>query len=588
MRPSPPPPATPGPGLGWPAVIVTDAAGLITHWSATAELLYGWSATEALGQPILDLSVDRHDQATAAEIMAQLGAGEPWQGRFVVRRKDGAPMPVMVVDAPLFDAAGTVVGVVGLSVPINEPAVDAAERGTGKGAMGEGATADLGPERGMGDGGTGDGWREAAERLVRLAERRADLAARRLRALQRIAAALAGPADPLRVADLILTEVAPHTGGTTRAFWLVDHEAGELRLVRGDEDRPRTRTYAVIPLTSGLPGAEVTRTRRPVYLETLQQRDADFPSLADVDGFNSCAVLPLVTSAGVTAVIALGFPGDHVFDADERLFLEAVADQAAQALDRTRLHARHVEVVQLLQQSLLPPRLVDVPYADLAAAYYPAEDGTDVGGDFYDLFPLPGGRWALMIGDVRGTGPAAAALTALVRHTARAVARSGAPAPAVVAAVNDALADSADDETFCTFIYVEAAPTVDGIDLRTVGAGHPPPFIVHPDGTSEILHAPGPLLGVIPGARYVETRARLEPGDALMLYTDGVIECRAQAPSDEALRAFFDEHRLGEALAGAAGSGAAGLVGAVEMALLEFAGGRLADDVAIFAIRATP
>jgi serine phosphatase RsbU (regulator of sigma subunit) len=408
----------------------------------------------------------------------------------------------------------------------------------------------------------------------------------RLSRLQRVAGALSVLLTPAEVADVILREAAPELGGISRALWLLSEAGTELELV--DPARhERAAPFASIPIGSDLPGAVVTRTAKPIFLTTRAERDAQFPALAGTGPQVSIAVLPLTAGGGTVGVLACSYDEEHAFADDERRYLLAVSELASQALERSRLHARQVEVARALQSSLLPPELPTIAGIDLAAAYHPAWEGTEVGGDFYDVFPLPGdGGWAFTIGDVCGTGPAAAAVTAQARHTVRAVLRTGVAVDAAMALVNDTLVESLDAERFCTMILVEARTSPGRVELKLIAAGHPAPLVVRAAGGVEALPSRGALVGAFPGRTYAVDRVQLGPGDVLVLYTDGVVEARSAAPDPHGRFGFFGDHGLLAVLEPLAGAGAAAIVSQVEQAVIGFSGTRLADDVAVLAIGA--
>ena len=277
--------------------------------------------------------------------------------------------------------------------------------------------------------------------------------------------------------------------------------------------------------------------------------------------------------------------GSEPYGEDDIDLAGEIGLRASDAVDNALQHERRVAVARALQASLLPPEIVSVPGAEVAALFHPASGGVDVGGDFYDLFPVDDRRWVLMIGDVSGSGTAAAALTAQVRHGARVAARAGLEPANVVAAVNATLDETTGSEWFCTMVYVELVPHEDGIDLQVICAGHVPPLLVA-SGTVEQLECQAPLLGVLPGATFTPRRLRLAPGHALLMVTDGATEARSaerRGPDT-----FFGEERLREVAEQAAGRDAQGLVDAVADAVLHHAGGQLDDDLALVALRVVP
>ncbi|GLW14825.1 hypothetical protein Stsp01_15680 [Streptomyces sp. NBRC 13847] len=290
--------------------------------------------------------------------------------------------------------------------------------------------------------------------------------------------------------------------------------------------------------------------------------------------------VPLATRGrtfGVLTLLATGRPlDDHIIALAEEL-----ASRAAASADNAHQFSDRVQLARDLQAGLLPPELPTIPGVQLAASYHPAGEGLDVGGDFYDVFPLPDDRWAVMIGDVRGRGAAAATTTGMVRHTARAAARLLHDPAAVVGAINDALTGSsvnADD--FVSLVYGELSPGTSPLTLDLLRAGHVPPLVRRTDGTVEQLAQSGLLLGVAPEFDGSPCRVELYPGDSLVLVTDGITEARSADGE------FFDEHRLAEALLGCGSSGAPGLIAAVNAAVTAFAGPSTPDDQAALILTA--
>jgi PAS domain S-box-containing protein len=260
-------------------------------------------------------------------------------------------------------------------------------------------------------------------------------------------------------------------------------------------------------------------------------------------GLASAMVVPM-SARGRTlgAITFVTGPTRRGFSEEDLVLGEELGRTAGVAVDNARLYRERDEIAHTLQQSLLPPQLPEVPGLDIAAGYRPAGEGIDVGGDFYDMFALEG-AWALLIGDVCGKGPEAAALTALTRYTIRAAAPGSERPSEVLAILNDAILRQRDDSRFCTAIFarLEASPR---LRLHLANGGHPPGLRRRRDGEIEKLPATGDLLGVFTDPRLPDQVLELEPGDTLVFYTDGVTE--AQAP-DRILRTrdlagVLDEH----------------------------------------------
>ncbi len=176
-------------------------------------------------------------------------------------------------------------------------------------------------------------------------------------------------------------------------------------------------------------------------------------------------------------------------------------------------------------------------------SFHPAERGLDVGGDFYDLFPLPGEAWGFVIGDVCGHGAEAAAVTALTRHATRSIARLVSRPRDVLAMVNEELRTS-DHNRFCTALYGRLDPVPGGMRVTLASGGHPPPLVRRASGQIEALREHGPLLGVFPSAAYPEVTVELAPEDTLLVYTDGLVERNPRLLGDAALSALLASLRF--------------------------------------------
>ena len=208
----------------------------------------------------------------------------------------------------------------------------------------------------------------------------------------------------------------------------------------------------------------------------------------------------------------------------DELELRRSARDAVASAEHRRSEVEHL--AQALQSSLLPPSLPDIPHVTIAARFQPASR-FEVGGDFYDVFPVTGDVWGLVIGDVMGKGPHAAALTSAARYTIRAAAILEASPVQVLATVNQAMLTErshAMEAPFVTVLFARVEPCPAGVRLRLSVAGHPLPTVLRADGRIEVVGEPGTLLGVLPGVELVETIVDLAPGDSIVLLTDGVLD----------------------------------------------------------------
>ncbi|MEU1628170.1 SpoIIE family protein phosphatase [Streptomyces sp. NPDC020096] len=300
-------------------------------------------------------------------------------------------------------------------------------------------------------------------------------------------------------------------------------------------------------------------------------------------GITGYVCVPLATRGRAFGVLTL-LSTDRPLDGHVVALAEELARRAASSADNAHQFTDRAQLARDLQAGLLPPELPSIPGATLAASYHPAGEGLNVGGDFYDVFPLSGDRWALMIGDVCGRGALAATTTGMVRHTARAAARLLNDPAAVVAAINEALTEGdTGEDRFVSLVYGELRHTASHLALALIRAGHVPPLVRRSDGSVEELTEPGLLLGIGPDSDGCPCCVDLYPGDGLVLVTDGITEARS--PSGE----FFGEDRLADALVTLRTTSptADALVESVTAAVTAFAGGSTLDDQAALVLTAT-
>ncbi|WP_245737861.1 SpoIIE family protein phosphatase [Streptomyces sparsogenes] len=283
------------------------------------------------------------------------------------------------------------------------------------------------------------------------------------------------------------------------------------------------------------------------------------------------AVLPLPAQGRVVGVCLVGWEEPHEFSPEERSLLTATAGLVGQALMRAHAYDAEHELATMLQRSLLPRRLPALPGGVAVARYLPAMSGLEVGGDWYDVIPLPNGHVALVIGDVQGHSAGAATIMGQIRTAIRAYAVEGHP-PDVVICHSNRLLVGMETELFATCAYVEL--DMEEGDAWFVRAGHPPPLLRHPDGsTEEVAVEGGPPLGVLADAEFALTAVGLAPGTVLALLTDGLVES-ASVPLEDGLRRV--RGALSEADPSDAGRLADSLLGDLS---------RRDDDVALLLLR---
>jgi len=285
-----------------------------------------------------------------------------------------------------------------------------------------------------------------------------------------------------------------------------------------------------------------------------------------------------LTARGVTlgALVVVRGQG-RGFSEDAVALAEAVASRASLALDSARLYEQRSRVAAALQASLVPAALPAVPGVDVAARYRPAIEQLDIGGDFYDMFGAED-DWLAVLGDVCGKGVDAAVLTGRARQSLRTAAHFERRPGALLSAFNTVFYEDTSDR-FITLVCVRLKPAPDGrsADVEIAVAGHAGPVVVRADGRAEQLEIEGTVAGVLPDVDYPATTIRLEQGDALLLFTDGVEEARGED-------GFYGLDRLLALLSEYAGAGADAICGAVEQDVVEHLDGRSHDDIALLAI----
>ena len=411
---------------------------------------------------------------------------------------------------------------------------------------------------------------------------------RHLAAIQRVTAALAGAPDADAAFEQLLPTLCTELDWDAATIW--QPEAGRLQhagsWAAAGEQLPRLQSEAAgrtFGRGEGLPGLTWQR-RRPVVLadlwsdERFLRRDA-----ARDDGIRTGLAFPVLHGDTLLAVCELFSREAREVPGDLLEVLATAGRQMGQFLSRLHAEAQVRSLAETLQRSLLPPSLPPVPGVRLAARYRPGGAGLLVGGDTYDVLPLPDGCWMVLIADVCGKGAEAAAMAALARHTARAAATAGSGAQGVLTAVNAALLG---EETpgplrFVTACCVVLRPHPRGVTATLSIAGHPRPVLRCPDGTCTEVGTPGRPLGVDPVAGYAELDLQLAPGTTLVLFTDGVTEARG------ADGAQFDEEGLLSVLRETGGQDVEATVEAVQAAVdRHLTGSRHErDDLAVLALQ---
>lgn len=276
--------------------------------------------------------------------------------------------------------------------------------------------------------------------------------------------------------------------------------------------------------------AEVIRSGEPVLVESIKEAELgsaakDASHLEELRRFigASVMVVPLTTSHHrVGAITMLSVSPKRRFQPQDLEVIEELGRYAGLAIENARLYRDKSHIATTLQRSLLPPALPDLDMLDLAVRSIPAGAGYEVGGDFYDVFELDDGRCVLVVGDVQGKGPEAAALIGLVRHTLRTAIQYERDLDRILPVVNDAIL-SGKSGRLCTVALVVMTPDRPGCLIETVCAGHHQPIVLRSNGELGPVGGLGMVLGVFTDPPVGTGSDRLSPGDALALFSDGIL-----------------------------------------------------------------
>jgi len=299
-------------------------------------------------------------------------------------------------------------------------------------------------------------------------------------------------------------------------------------------------------------------------------------------GLRSSMVVPLAARGRVFGAIAfIAAESGRLYDAQDLELAEELGRRAGVAIDNARLYRERDYVAQTLQRSLLPPRLPDIRGVELEARYYPLLAASEVGGDFYDVFELGAGAWTLAIGDVCGKGPDAAAVMAVARYTLRAAAMHEGRPSGVLRRINQVLLGPVSDQRFCTACCARLRLDEGRGRLTICSGGHPLPILVRANGEATTVGKAGTLLGVLSDLSLTDVAVDLAAGDALVLYTDGLLDERHGGASG-------GETKLIAVLAEHAGQEARRMAQALDEYLVRTHGDSPRDDAAFLIARVTP
>ena len=357
-----------------------------------------------------------------------------------------------------------------------------------------------------------------------------------------------------------------------------DSRTGEL-VVLGDAE-----PGGVVVSRGRLEGLPLSRILHTGHTEQLE--GSELSGLVPIEPFrqSATALAPAealgfgLTARGTTfGVLVMLRRANAGFSADDVSFGQRIAARASLALDSARLYEETARVASVLQQHLRPPALPDIAGLRVAARYRPAAEHLDIGGDFYDVIGQHG-DWLVALGDVCGKGVEAAAVTGQARQSIRTAAYFDRHPPAVLSALNTVLHQTGSTQ-FVTVLCARLRPHKDGthadVDLAT--AGHPAPLVLRADGRVDQVGVYGMAAGLVAEMRYGAGTLRLDRGDTMLMFTDGVDEARGSAGQ-------YGMDRLHSLLPAYAGAPPEVVCEAVERDVMEYLDGRPHDDMALFAV----
>ncbi len=523
------------------AVLSKDLDGIITAWNEAATRLYGYTAEQAIGKPIY-IIVPPGRETEEERILERIRRGErvePYETERV--RRDGSRIDVSLTVSPIKDP---VLGIVGASHVARDITAD--KRG-----------------------------RNAQEFLARAAA-----ALEASLEVDEIARTIVETAVP-DLAELCVIDFLEEDGTIGRAtVAAADPQiARELDTIR--------REYP-LDLEGDHPVAHVLRSGRSLVLQNLKEpgirhgvaqseKHREFIGRAD---YNSAAVAPMFARGRLVGALSfLHITRDRHFDEDDLTLLEDLSTRAAMALDNARLYAERDRIANVLQRGLRPDEPQPIPGLEVSVVFEAAGEGVELGGDFYDVIPVNGVHYVL-VGDVAGHGAEVAAYTAQIRHTVRALARLATAPAEIVERVNTVLVETDTGERFATLQLARIETRESGaIDVELASAAHPPAVIVRADGSTQTLSG-GAIVGVWQQVEVAVHRFSVEPGETLLLYTDGWLEAGP-------VELHRTPEELAQEIAGIADDDLEAVLDRLRADAVDRAGSELRDDLVLLGLRPT-
>jgi serine phosphatase RsbU (regulator of sigma subunit) len=405
---------------------------------------------------------------------------------------------------------------------------------------------------------------------------RARVTSARLRSLVDLAAAIGSVEDLDALLHLVTGEAARLLGSDMASLFLLE-ERGDVLLGRAHVGMSDEVVVGMRILLAEWPEvSEVLRTGWPaVHARADQVRGPERPYIERF-GIRSYVAVRLGTQSRPLGILFVNYTGRrHRFTRPELAFVETLTSYLSVTIERARLVSVLREAVTSLQAAVLPASFPTVPGLDVGALYRSASEVAQVGGDFYDLFALEGGRVAAVIGDICGKGVAAARHTVRLRYELRTLLDEGHPPGRTLTRFNRQVIGEIAEDEYATLLLLVLDPATGAVSWSS--AGHPPPVLACP-GPRALAFAGSLPLGLFPDASYHTARFTMQPGRCLVLYTDGVVEARN-----------LDGQELGteglEAAIPPMSASAAAIAEVILKQVLSHTGDHLDDDAAVLVLR---
>ena len=526
------------------AFVAFGGDGIVLRWNDAAMRMFGWPTHEAIGRPLRELIFPEEEKPRHDERRRRLVQGEETVMVMTIetafRRRDGSTFPGEETISRIR---------VGGDVVISAFVRDTSER-----------------ERRQ----------QERETLLReqAARAEAERVAEMVSGMQLLVDATLRHQSLHDILPDLMNRVRDVLQAEAATIFLTNEDSENLVAAASSVGSGGRDQSGTIAFGEGFAG-RIAAQRRPELLQDPAPDDLADRGL-DAAGLQSLIGAPLEARGRLTGVIQVGSSSRRLTEEDLGL-LRLAADRVALAIDHVQLYEREHRIAETLQRSLLPERLPQLPGLAVAARYRPAAAEAEVGGDWYDVIPIPGGRVGLVMGDVAGKGLGAASMVGRLRSALRAYALEGHDPAKAVEQLNRLVWTELDESQMATLIYVIIDPAESTV--RWVNAGHMPLLLVVGDRLPHFLEGGRSVpLGVLPFPNFEENTVEVRPGDTILLYTDGLVE-RVGSHIDDGLG------DLAEAVRNAPASPDE-LCDHLLAALVPAAG--LPDDVALLALQNTP